>query len=96
MPRTATSARYTYIDCPSCKQGIAQPFSRYSGPIPFVHSHGNRRCRLIVWPEPNGGEHRAWELPGNVSLEDGVNQAVGAALDGGWLHAGYPALATAA
>ena len=99
MARTATATELTYLDCTECNQGISEPFSRYSGPVPFVHGHGARRCRLIVWPDPTGDDHRVWHVPHQLSLEDAIRSAVRFAHRHGWgidRRLGHSALATAA
>ena len=84
MSRTATGQEYLYVDCPSCNQGIAEPFSIDSGPVPFVHGHGTNRCRIIVWPDPEKREARSWPVPRNKSLEEALTIAKNAARLGGW------------
>lgn len=65
MPRTATATAYTYIDCPTCGQGIAEPFWLGTGPTPFVHGHGNNQCRIWVYPE----KQYAARIPDDTSME---------------------------
>ena len=85
MSRTATDTVYDYLDCPVCGQGIAEPFALTSGPIAFVHGHGRSRCRLIVWPDPEGDVHRVWRVPPGQSLEIALANAITAARRGGWI-----------
>jgi len=66
-----------YITCPVCNRKIDVPFSRTSGPVPFVHHKSNRPgCRLIVIP----AERRAYQVSTNESLESAlVRELKGAA-----------------
>lgn len=44
-----------YILCPVCGEQIREPFSRYGGPIVFVHRTKREvlrvRCRLLIEPD---------------------------------------------
>ena len=99
MPRTATATEYVYLDCAECGQGIAEPFGRYTGPRAFVHGHSGRRCRLMVWPDPHGEDHKMWRIPHHVSIEGAERSAIRFAHRHGWgidRRLGHSALATAA
>lgn len=63
-----------YVTCPKCGERIRAPFSRLSGPVPFIHHTPARRgaCRLIVEPSVEGDTHRAEAVPDDVRLEDAL------------------------
>ena len=68
---------FVYVHCPVTHQRIREPFQRHSGPVAFVHRPSKRKpIRMIVWPDPQGHEHRAWKIPDDQSLEDAINEAV--------------------
>ena len=66
-----------YITCPRCRRQIREPFSRTSGPVPYVHGRPHRSaCRLIVFPDPNGDKHQVVIVPDDVRLEEALLQAL--------------------
>jgi hypothetical protein len=62
-----------YVTCPRCGQQIREPFSRSSGPVPYLHyGRGSKRaCRIIVHPDAVGEKHITGIIPEDVSLELG-------------------------
>jgi len=61
--------------CPRCGQRVEEPSLRLSGPNVRVHpcrghDHG---CRMVVFPDPEGGEHRVWVLPDDLSMERAID-----------------------
>ena len=73
----ALSSFWAYVLCPACGGHMRHPFSRFSGPVAYVHS----RCatKLIVTPDRYGKEHRAVVVPQGTSLEHALEQALKAA-----------------
>jgi len=67
-----------YIHCPHCSARIREPFNRFSGPVAFLHRPNANKlpCRMIIWPDPSGNEHRAWRVGRDQSLEDMLNRAI--------------------
>lgn len=72
MARTATATAYVYVDCPSCRHDIMQPFPRKAGPVPHVHDRHDCGARLLVWPDPTTSNHCVWRVPRDVSLESAI------------------------
>lgn len=80
MRERTESVRICYVGkCPVCGEGILPPFSRLSGPVPFLHARpGRRSCRLIIVPAPFlGAESRVIPVRESESLE----RALGRELD---------------
>lgn len=73
---------WIYLDCPRCKKRLDGPFSRYSGPITYLHHRkkGARdhraACRLLITPDPVGHAHEVREVPAGVTLEDALDEAL--------------------
>jgi hypothetical protein len=70
--------------CPVCGRGILDPFSRFSGPVPYFHSAGKGRpsCRLIVTPDHTGGDsHSVQVVPRSVAMEAALEQVLGDLLE---------------
>lgn len=60
---------FAYVTCPACRRLIRLPFSRSSGPVPYVHRDRNTECRLVVHPDPVGENHNVLIVPDGVSIE---------------------------
>jgi hypothetical protein len=69
------------IVCPKCHSLIREPFSRFSGPVPFVHHVPRCHARLIVHPNPTGHNHTVLRVPHKQSLEDALDYAVAEAFE---------------
>lgn len=65
---------YVYLDCRVCGGRIFQPFSRFSGPVAFTHHrpHRTESCRLIVYPDQLGDDHRVYPLAPDESYEEAL------------------------
>lgn len=73
--------RWIYLDCPVCRRRLDGPFSRFSGPIPYLHyrrgaNHTGRACRLLIIPDPIGNAHEVREVPQGMTLEDALDRAL--------------------
>lgn len=72
---------YLNAPCPVCEKRIRAPFSRTSGPVPYLHhnSHSSKpACRLIVTPDPIGEAHSVVVVPPDTSIESALEEALAA------------------
>lgn len=59
--------------CPDCGKSIREPFSRFSGPVAFIHG---RRCRLVVVPAQRGEQHQVIRVPRDQTLEQALLEQI--------------------